>query len=98
MAESITNTLLALQVLMHVAIAIRLLLWNEPGRKYTHRPWVSRFAFLLAGSSAANAMHVLTSWNRLALESAQPWHVIFVAIVLVGIFKARGNLAYFLPR
>lgn len=96
MAEPFGTTLVLLQILIYLAIASRLMLFNSEGR--THRPWVSRLAFLLAGSSAACAMHLLITLPLQASLPSSPWQTLFIAIVMVGIFKARGNLAYFLPR
>lgn len=96
MAESFAANLLAIQILMHLAIAVRLMLFNPEGR--THRPWVSRLAFLLAGSSAATALHSGMTFAHQAAGAPDYWQTLFVGIVMVAIFKARGNLAYFLPR
>lgn len=98
MAESLTSTLLSLQVIAHLAIALRLLFWNHEDRHYSYRPWVSRLAFLLAASSACTGLNTLFQWQVLVNGPLQPWPAIFGLIVLVGVFKARGNLAYFLPR
>ncbi|MCY1384295.1 hypothetical protein D9M69_725340 [compost metagenome] len=53
---------------------------------------------MLAGSSAVSAYNILTQWPALAQESSQPFTTLFVAVVLAGILKSRGNLAYFIPR
>lgn len=96
MAESFAAYLLVTQILMHLAIAVRLMAFNSEGR--THRPWVARLAFLLAASSAATALHSAMSFQHQLAGPTDYWQTLFVGIVLVAIFKARGNLAYFLPR
>lgn len=95
MADSVTITLLLLQAAMHIGIAFRIATWN--GQGYRYRPWISRFAWLLAGSSAASAVFILTALPHLAIET-NPWNTVFIAIVLAAVCKARGNLATLLTR
>lgn len=96
MVEPLAANVLLLEILMHLAIAARLMLFNAEGR--THRPWVARLAFLLAGSSASTAMHSAMTFQAQLTSQPDYWQTLFVGIILVAIFKAKGNLAYFLPR
>lgn len=96
MAESLATIFLLSQIIMHLAIAARLMIFNPEGR--THRPWVARLAFLLAASSATASLHYALTWGQQLAGPGNPWHTLFLAIVTVAVFKARGNLAYFLPR
>ena len=96
MADSVTVMLLLLQAAMHLGIAFRIATWN--GHGYEFRPWVSRFAWLLAGSSASSAIYILTDLLHLTTHLVNPWNTVFIAIVLAAVLKARGNLAHFLTR
>lgn len=96
MASTLATQLMILQIILYAAIALRLMIFNPQGR--SHRPWVARIAFLLAASSAAAATHTAFAFHLHALPAVNPWHTIFIAIVAGGVFLARGNLAYFLPR
>lgn len=96
MADSLTVLLLLLQACMHLAIALRIALWNSEGGSF--RPWVSRIAWLLAGSSASSAIYILTVLPSITDDRVNPWNTVFIAIVLVAVLKSRGNLAFFLPR
>lgn len=96
MADPVTVTILLLQAAMHLGIAFRIALWHGEG--YAFRPWVSRFAWLLAGSSASSAIYILTVLPHISSERVNPWNTVFIAIVLAAILKARGNLAHFLTR
>lgn len=89
--------LLSIQIIMHVAIAVRLMAYR-PGPNCTHKPGVSFMAATLAGSSLVSAFNILASWQKLVTETPQPFTTLFVAVVLAGILRSRGNLAYFLPR
>lgn len=95
-AEPVTIAMLLIQALMHLAIAFRITIWSSDG--YAFRPWVSRFAWLLAGSSAASAIYILTVLPTLGAEQVNPWNTVFIAIVLAAVLRARGNLAHFLSR
>ena len=90
-------TLLTIQIIMHLTITIRLMAYR-PGPNCTHKPGVSFMAATLAGSSAVCAFNIMASWPALVHETAQPFTTLFVAVVLAGIMRSRGNLAYFLPR
>lgn len=96
MADSISVMLLITQAILHMAIAVRISIWN--GHGYRYRPWISRFAWLLAGSSAASAVYILTNMPSLSAERINPWDTVFIAIVLAAVCKARGNLATLLTR
>lgn len=89
--------LLTIQTLMHLAITLRLMTYR-PGKGATYKPGVSMLAATLAGSSAVSAFIILAKWPVFVQETAEPFTTLFVAVVLVGILKSRGNLAYFLPR
>lgn len=95
-AAPVTVIMLLIQAAMHLAIAFRITLWSSDG--YSYRPWVSRFAWLLAGSSASSAIYILTVLPTLGAERVNPWNTVFIAIVLAAVLKARGNLAHFLTR
>ncbi len=96
MADPVTVTLLLLQASMHIGIAFRIAFWHGDGCEF--RPWVSRFAWLLAGSSASSAIYILTALPHFTVVHVNPWNTLFIAIVLAAVCKARGNLAYFLTR
>ena len=96
MADPVTTILLLIQAAMHLVIAFRIALWHGDG--YELRPWVSRFAWLLAGSSASSAIYILTVLPHLTTVRVNPWNTVFIAIVLMAVCKARGNLASLLPR
>ncbi|MGL4315327.1 MAG: phage holin family protein [Pseudomonas sp.] len=96
MADHVTILLLLTQSCMHLAIALRIALWNGAGGSF--RPWVSRIAWLLAGSSASSAIYILTVLPSIADARVNPWNTVFIAIVLLAVLKSRGNLAFFLPR
>ena len=96
MADPVTTILLLIQAAMHLVIAFRIALWHGDGCEF--RPWVSRFAWLLAGSSASSAIYILTVLPHLPTDRANPWNTVFIAIVLAAVLKARGNLAHFLTR
>lgn len=89
--------LLALQVIMHTFIALRLAAY-QPSGDCSYRPGVSTLAAMLAGSSAVSAYDILTHWPALVEQTSQPFTTLFVAVVLAGILKSRGNLAYFIQR
>ena len=96
MADPVTTILLLIQAAMHLVIAFRIALWHGDGCEF--RPWVSRFAWLLAGSSASSAIYILTVLPHLTTDRVNPWNTVFIAIVLAAVLKARGNLAHFLTR
>ena len=96
MADSVTVMLLLLQAAMQIGIAFRIATWN--GQGYRYRPWISRFAWLLAGSSAASAVYILTALPYVTIDRVNPWNTVFIAIVLAAVCKARGNLATLLTR
>ena len=96
MADPLTTILMLIQAAMHLVIAFRIALWH--GGSYEFRPWVSRFAWLLAGSSASSAIYILTVLPHLTTDRVNPWNTVFIAIVLAAVLKARGNLAHFLTR
>ena len=96
MADSVSVMLLLLQAAMHLGIAFRIATWN--GQGYRYRPWISRFAWLLAGSSSASAVYILTVLPNAMISIVNPWNTVFIAIVLMAVCKARGNLASLLPR
>lgn len=89
--------LLTIQILMHLAITLRLMTYR-PGEGDKYKPGVSILAATLAGSSAVCAFKILSGWPVLIHETAQPFTTLFVAVVLAGTLKSRGNLSYFLPR
>lgn len=93
----IQTLLLTLQLIMHLAITLRLMTY-KPGPGATYKPRVSMMAATLAGSSAVCAFNILAKWPIMIHETTQPFTTIFVAVVLAGILKSRGNLAYFLTR
>lgn len=86
---------LALQVLVHLAISVRIMLWNDGSRRY--RPGVSFLAFVMAGSSAAGAANIVLRWHFIAEQTVQPFMTIFAMVILVLLMKSRGNVAYLLP-
>lgn len=89
--------LLTLQIVMHLAITLRLATYRPcTGSKY--KPGVSFLAAAMAGSSAVCAYQNLVSWPVIIHETAQPFTTIFVAVVLAGILRSRGNVANLLPR
>lgn len=96
MADPVTTTMLLIQAVMHLVIALRITLWQNDG--YAFRPWVSRIAWLMAGSSASSAIYILTVLPHLTTDRVNPWNTVFIAIVLAAVLKARGNLAHFLTR
>ena len=96
MADPVTTTMLLIQAVMHLVIAFRITLWQSDG--YAFRPWVSRFAWLLAGSSASSAIYILTVLPHLTTARVNPWNTVFIAIVMTAVLKTRGNLAHFLTR
>jgi len=96
MADQFTVFTLLAQVLMHIVISIRIATWGGEG--YRFRPWVSRIAFLMAGSSAASAVYILTVIPALTIERINPWNAIFIFVVMLGVIKCRGNLGHFLRR
>ena len=96
MADPLTTIMLLIQAAMHLVIAFRIALWHGDGCEF--RPWVSRFAWLLAGSSASSAIYILTVLPHLTTDRVNPWNTVFIAIVLAAVLKARGNLAHFLTR
>lgn len=96
MAE-FTALLLSIQVLMNLAITIRLAVY-KPLEGDAYKPGVSFLAAALAGSSAVMAYSITMHWRTLVTESAHPFTTTFVAVVFFGVMKSRGNLAYFLPR
>lgn len=96
MADPVTTTMLLIQAVMHLVIAFRITLWQNDG--YAFRPWVSRIAWLMAGSSASSAIYILTVLPHLTTDRVNPWNTVFIAIVLAAVLKARGNLAHFLTR
>lgn len=89
--------LLTLQIAMHLIITLRLATYTPcAGSKY--KPGVSFLAAAMAGSSAVCAYQALISWPVIIHETAQPFTTIFVAVVLAGIMRSRGNVANLLPR
>lgn len=92
----ITVLMLLAQVAMHTTIALRIVMWSGDG--YRFRPWVSRIAWLMAGSSASSAMYILMAMPSLSVENANPWNTVFIFVVMVGVIKCRGNLGRFLTR
>ncbi len=89
--------LLTLQIVMHLVITLRLMTY-KPCAGSTYKPGVSFLAAALAGSSAVCAYNTLVSWPVIVHETAQPFTTVFVAVVLAGILRARGNLACLLTR
>lgn len=96
MADPVTIAILLTQVSMHIAITVRIALWDGSG--YRFRPWVSRIAWLLAGSSAASAIYILLAIPYLTIERINPFNAVFTSVVLVAVLKSRGNLGRFMPR
>lgn len=93
----INAVLLSIQILMHIGITLRLMTYR-PGQGATYKAGVSILAATLAGSSAVCAFKILSGWPVMIHETAQPYTTLFVAVVLAGTLRSRGNLACFLPR
>lgn len=89
-----TVLMLLAQVAMHITIALRIAMWNGEG--YRFRPWVSRIAWLMAGSSASSAIYILMVIPGLTIEKINPWNTVFIFVVMLGVIKCRGNLGHFL--
>lgn len=89
--------LLTLQIVMHLIITLRLATYR-PCASATYKPGVSFLAAAMAGSSAVCAYQAMVSWPVIIHETAQPFTTIFVAVVLAGIMRSRGNFANLIPR
>lgn len=90
------ETLLGMRFLCHAATAVVVASYFAEG--LPKRYFVSVFAWMLAASSAALAVQVLTQWATLARFPVQPWLVIFAAAVLGLVIVSRGNCGKFIPR
>jgi len=83
--------LLGSRLFLHIATAALLLAYCRPDARFRLGPSVT--AGLLAGSSAALAVQIITNWAEMAAANPQPQLVIFVATVFIPVAYARGNMA-----
>lgn len=83
--------LLGGRMLCHFATAVVIAAYvGGPGK---HRFSIGIAAWLLAGSSLAEAARILLNWNDMLNAPIQPWLIIISLSVLYIVYKAGGNLA-----
>lgn len=88
--ESVT---LSVRLGIHVLTAA--IVGSYVGNPQRQRTWVQFTAFLIAGSSAAAAFQILTTWDDIMSTGAgpQPWLVIICGGFLVAVVMSGGNIA-----
>jgi hypothetical protein len=72
-----------------LAICVRLLIYRAPAGS-RHRRGIAFVAWLLIASTGGQAVQILLQ-DAHATPSA--WHLVLLAVLLIAICRARGNLA-----
>lgn len=93
---SFDEFLLAGRALAHLATFLIIARFCDPSARY--RPFVSLFAVVLAGSSLALAVQILTNWPAVRAQGPHIWATIYAATVFGAVAYTGGNLARLLPR
>lgn len=84
--------LLGVRLVIHLATFVIIFCYT-PKEGAKRKLSASVTAWLLAGSSGAAAMQILTNWDSLMLGEPMPWLPILCAAVLWKLWKAKGNVA-----
>lgn len=91
------STMLCIRLAIHVMTVLVILKYSaEDGARY--KPGVSISAFILAGSSAALAMQILTRWDTLVYSEPMPALPVFCGAILWRLWRVDGNVASFFSR
>lgn len=83
--------LLGARLVLHICTALLLLSYCRPEARFRLGPSV--MAGMLASSSAALAVQIITTWPEMVASSPQPQLLIFVFTVFLPVAVARGDMA-----
>lgn len=86
MAELLTTATL----LCCVAICVRLLTYR-PAPNATHRKGIAWCAWVLIATTGGQALQILLQGAR---ANVTAWQLLLLAVLLVAIYRARGNVAH----